>query len=46
MEKVCNICKSGKKDNDKDGESSVLIICENCLRNDNSSPLLDQIFLN
>ncbi|MCQ6280737.1 hypothetical protein [Bacillus sp. EB600] len=46
MEQVCTICASDNKNLEKDGESSVLIICENCLRNDIFPPLLDKYFLN
>jgi hypothetical protein len=44
MEQVCNICGNNKGDSGKDVESTVLVICENCLRSDHLTPILDQIF--
>lgn len=46
MENVCRICRKGKEDHQKEEESSVLIICDYCLKQANLSPLLDRFFLN
>ncbi|MDR7003070.1 hypothetical protein J2Y67_005625 [Neobacillus niacini] len=47
MEKqYCSICGNDSKENVKDLNSSVFVICENCLREEQLNPMLDQIFLN
>lgn len=45
MEQVCHVCGYGKEDIEKDTDITVLLICDNCLRSENSSPFLDEIFL-
>lgn len=46
MEKVCDVCRQGEVDIEKDTEITVLLICDNCLRSENLSSFLDKIFLN
>jgi hypothetical protein len=45
MEQVCKICGKDNEDIGNEGESTVLIICENCLSSDHLSPILDRFFL-
>ncbi|MED4226968.1 hypothetical protein [Neobacillus cucumis] len=46
MEKqYCSICGSDSKENVNDLKSTVLVICENCLGEEQLNPMLDQIFL-
>lgn len=45
MEEVCRICGKEKGEMKIESDSMVLVICDNCLKSEESSVFLDQIFL-
>jgi hypothetical protein len=45
MEEVCRICGKENGEMEKETDSMVLVICENCLKSEDSSVFLDRIFL-
>lgn len=45
MQEVCRICGKENGEMKNESDSMVLIICENCLKSEDSSAFLDQIFL-
>ncbi|WP_217269669.1 hypothetical protein [Neobacillus endophyticus] len=44
-EQVCHICTDGNKDKVIESNSTVVLICDNCLKSEQLSSLLDQVFL-
>jgi hypothetical protein len=45
MEQVCNICRYSEEENVNKPVTTVLLICEDCLKSDMLPPFWDKIFL-
>jgi hypothetical protein len=45
MEQVCNICRHSEEENLNKPDTTVLLICEDCLKSEMLPPFLDKIFL-
>jgi hypothetical protein len=45
-EQFCSICGLEETEKTNDSDSTVIILCDNCLKSDQLIPALEQFFLN